>query len=337
MRTLVIIVSLLVSGRLAAAQSAGMAEGLFREGQRLLKEGRVAEACEAFSASQKIESSVSTLMNLAACHEKDGKLATAWDTFLVAERAARGVKKLASTGKVAKQRAEALEARLSYLTISVADEVQIDGLEVILDGDPVDAGAWNKALPIDGGPHTVSARAPGHDAWSRDVAVAVEHDRVSVEVPRFKQIRAPDAARVPPGSPTGATDPVDEDDDRDEDDAAGQGLGRRRIVALSVAGGGLVALAAGGVLGVQARDLERRADAICPDVECPPGSDEAISLSSRARSRAITADVLFVAGAAALGTGVVLWLTGGRAQDHGVEVTSVVRPDGASVLVQGAF
>src|SRR4051794_10726019 len=61
--------------------SSGIAEGLFRQAQKLLGEGKIHEACDAFAASQKAEPAVGTLLNLAACHEKEGRTATAWAEF----------------------------------------------------------------------------------------------------------------------------------------------------------------------------------------------------------------------------------------------------------------
>src|SRR4051812_29728499 len=59
------------------AQSAGaQAEAMFREGRTLLAAGKIAEACAAFEASHKLEPAMSTLMNLAACRERNGQLAT---------------------------------------------------------------------------------------------------------------------------------------------------------------------------------------------------------------------------------------------------------------------
>src|ERR1700733_8879705 len=59
----------------ARAQSAE-ADVLFREGKQLLKAGNIAEACDKLDASDRLESSVGTLLNLADCREKNHQLAT---------------------------------------------------------------------------------------------------------------------------------------------------------------------------------------------------------------------------------------------------------------------
>src|SRR3954471_12747617 len=61
-----------------AQSSTAQAETLFRQGKDLMAHGRVAEACAAFDASQKLDPTIATLLNQASCREKNGQLATAW-------------------------------------------------------------------------------------------------------------------------------------------------------------------------------------------------------------------------------------------------------------------
>jgi cytochrome c-type biogenesis protein CcmH/NrfG len=58
------------------AQSAE-AEALFTEGDTLMKQGKVAEACEAFEASNRIEPRAGTLIRLGECREQNHQLASA--------------------------------------------------------------------------------------------------------------------------------------------------------------------------------------------------------------------------------------------------------------------
>src|SRR4051812_8166985 len=73
--------SVLVAGlflaRAAHAQSAE-AEQLFREGDRLMTEGKTVEACDAFEGSNRIEPRAGTLIRLGECREKNHQLASAW-------------------------------------------------------------------------------------------------------------------------------------------------------------------------------------------------------------------------------------------------------------------
>jgi hypothetical protein len=189
----------------ALAQSAGaQAEVMFREGRALLAAGKLAEACAAFAASQKLDPATSTLVNLASCRERTGQLATAWALFLDAERATRGATDAAARKlhRVALDHVKRIEPRLSRLTITVPPASRVAGLEVRRGADPVEPAMWGHALPIDGGTYTVTARAPGATLWTAVVAVAPESDSKVVEVPRPRS-EAPAVAAAPaPPAPT---------------------------------------------------------------------------------------------------------------------------------------
>jgi hypothetical protein len=68
----------------------------------------------------------------------------------------------------------------------VPSESRIGGLEILRNAELVDVGTFNKALPIDGGTYTISARAPGNAEWSTTVTVGNERDTKSIEVPKLK-------------------------------------------------------------------------------------------------------------------------------------------------------
>lgn len=191
MNRCVVVLALVVASSSASAQPAGaQAEVLFREGRELMTQGKYPEACAAFDQSQKLEPAITTLINLAGCREKAGQLATAWGLFLDAERQTRSGKDAATMKlhDVAKDRAKKLEPRISKLSINVPQKSQADGLEIERDKEHVDAVMWNRALPIDGGTYTVSARLPGGNTWSTQVTVAPESDTKTVEIPDLRNL-----------------------------------------------------------------------------------------------------------------------------------------------------
>jgi hypothetical protein len=223
----------------AHAQSAtAQAETLFRQGQELLSKGKFAEACAAFDASQKLEPAIATLLNQASCREKNGQLATAWGLFIDAERQTRSATDASNRQfhRVATDHATKLEPRLSTLSINVPAENRVGGLEVLRNDVPVDPGAWNKPLPVDGGTYLITARAPGNSDWSSSITVGLQHDAKTIEVPKLKAA-AIDPRPAAPQSPASQVIP-------------GAPEVHRPIVLPLVLGGAALALA-GGALGFE--------------------------------------------------------------------------------------
>src|SRR5258707_389594 len=66
-----------------------MAQALFEEARALMNSHHVEEACLKFAESQRLDPASGTLLNLAVCHEKQGKTATAWSEYNDVVAAAR--------------------------------------------------------------------------------------------------------------------------------------------------------------------------------------------------------------------------------------------------------
>ena len=202
MRKLIVIVMAAIglgSGARAALAQDAAAEVLFQDGDRLMREGKLAEACDAFEASNRIEPRTGTLIRLGDCREKRGQLASAWSAYADASaRAKDPAKKQVADAKVA-----ALGPRLSKLTITVAQPVA--ELAITRDGAPIDRALWGRAVPVDGGDLVLRATALGFQPWEQTVAVPVEGGAVTVDVPRLELIAARDWRDVP-GIPAWAAD-----------------------------------------------------------------------------------------------------------------------------------
>jgi len=294
----------------AARADAVGAEALFREGKRLMKDHQIAAACDKFEASNRLDASVGTQLNLADCREKNGQLATAWATFLEAASAARAAGDAARETE-ARSRAGTLEPRLAYLTISVPAASHVDGL-VIKRGDvAIDPALWNQGVPIDTGAYEITGQAPGHEPWSTRVQIDRDGQKLGVEVPRFKQLAdlGPAVVAKPaPADPGPASDDGEPEPPRVEESR----FTTLRKAALVTAGVGVAAIAGGIGFGLTARDLQHQSDALCPATACadPHGLD----LNRRARRDALASEILFGAGGVAVAGAVVLWIVGAPAR-----------------------
>jgi hypothetical protein len=314
-----------------AAQPASVqAEQLFRQGKKLMGEGKIAEACKAFEGSYRKDEVVSTLLNLADCREKNKQYASAWGYFLDAERKTRGDTSQATFNTTAKNRAAALEAKLSYLIVNVPAESNIDGLTITRNGVPIDSAEWNTDIPVDGGEYVIEGKAPGYEAWSTKVSVSESGDKESVNVPKFRQ--RPDA--MPDAKPDGHTvnEPID---DKVSVPASSS---RKKIGQIAVASGG--ALVLGGLaVGYMAQQKWSDAkDACGPDLACGPDDDFAAGQASvdAARTRGNISTIVTGTGIVALGVGTALWLTAPSAEASGRRTSGLaILATGGAALTSG--
>lgn len=292
------------------AQQKAMAEALFEEATKLMEEGQYGAACERFDQAQRADPGVGTLLNLGRCYALTGRLASAWAIFREAASAARASGQ-GDRARVAEENARELRPRLSELALLVAPG-QPRGYELLLDGNLVSSVQFGLSVPVDAGQHSLLARAPGHEQWSSVLQIPGSGARKTVQVPPLLPLptaAAPsDAAPValptnlafdgePQGAPPGPTlDPG----------TSGAAAGQKWL-GLLVGGGGLLAIGAGAAIGSHAQSVDDEAKRVCGPRGCYDRTGEQINRS--ARHWAIAANVSYGAGALALGTGALLYLT----------------------------
>jgi hypothetical protein len=304
----------------ASAQPATVqAQSLFDEGRKLLDANKIPEACAAFDASQKLDPAVTTLLNLADCRERNHQLATAWGLFADAERMARARNddKLA---KVGSNHAAKLEPRLSHLTITVATEHAITGLEITRGSDTVPAASWNHALPIDGGTYTITAKAPGHEPWLTTIAIKEEGEARTLEIPALTESKVTVAPTKPgePGTPI-APVPVDTPPRT------------HSVVVPLIVGGGAV------VLGAVAVGFELSGGNAYDRAKSATNQSQRDSLETTANHRRYIAEGLGVAALGAAGVAVYLLLFDRHtdAPTSGTAIAPAVSANAAGLTVVG--
>jgi hypothetical protein len=286
-------------GQTATDQAA--AETLFKQARDLMTAGKFSDACPKFAESERLDPSPGTLLNLATCYEKNGQVTSAWATYKEAATAAQNAKE-ADRAKLARSKAAALETTLPTLTIVVPAATDRPDLQVTRDGQAVGRAAWGTPIPVDPGPHTVQASAPGHKTWQRDAPVAGAGAKVSVEVPPLDEDTA-----APPGP---APAPVPPAPAVPQETSASTPGSTQRVLGVIVAGMGVAGLAVGSVAGFVAMSKNHDVPSQCSGSVC---NAQGISSLDGAKTAATTSTVGFVAGGIAVAAGAILYLTAPRA------------------------
>jgi hypothetical protein len=181
-------------------QKQAAAEALFRDGRRLMGEGKLDEACPKFVAAEKLEATVGTALNIGDCFEKAGKLASAWAGFDEARSLAKRAGDTARAGE-AERRMKVLEDRLPKLLLAAPTEGVPAGTDIRLDGQTIDPAVLGTAVPVDPGTHTIEASAPGKQPWKTTTTIEAKPGTTSVPVPVLQD--GPGAATGPaPDAPS---------------------------------------------------------------------------------------------------------------------------------------
>jgi Flp pilus assembly protein TadD len=76
-----VVLAVVTSATVAHADDKAAAEAQFVKAKKLMKDGKTAEACEAFAKSQELDPQLGTRYNLGICYQQLGKTASAWVLF----------------------------------------------------------------------------------------------------------------------------------------------------------------------------------------------------------------------------------------------------------------
>jgi hypothetical protein len=321
------------------AQSSGdkaAAEVLFNEGKKLLADKQYDAACTKLAESNRLDPGIGTMLHLASCYEKQGKTASAWGQFREAEQIARkeGDKRV----DVAKKYADALEPKLSKMTIYVTASADMPGLEIKRDGVPVGKGQWGTPVPVDPGSHTITASAPKKKSWETKSQVPEERGLVTVTVPTLHD--EPQSAPAPTTTGTGDTPPAPTGTTASTAPSDGAILGPapggetpkpkspQKLIGIGVIALGVVGMGIGSFFGFRAGSLKDESG--CDGNRC---ADETQANKLRdAASAGNVSTALFIVGGALTVGGIVLFAT---APKDGPRAALRVGP--GSVTLGGSF
>jgi len=239
-----------------------------------------------------VKSTPQVRFNMALCEEKLGKLVAALGDYELAASDARA-EKADQVAEEVESRRESLGKRIPKITVkrgsgAEAAAISIDGVSV---GDQV----IGQPMPIDPGPHTVEATAPGFKPFRTSMRVA-EQQSESVEIV-LEPLPAPPVA-VAPGGP------------------ARPSAGRSPIYGYVIGGLGIASLGASGVFfGLRASKISDL-DKVCPDLQCPSHAQQ--SDIDAGKLDTTIANVTLAVGIAAVAGGLVLVLTSGPSNEPNV-------------------
>ncbi|MFC1641723.1 hypothetical protein ACFL5O_03395 [Myxococcota bacterium] len=320
----------------AESQETTWAKALYREAKALMAQNVYPEACPKLEESQRLEPSVGTLFLLGECYEQNGQVASAWAAFQKASDAALDQHQ-PGRQRLAEERAALAGAKAPKVTINVAPEARVEGLEVKLNGVLLGEAAWGIAAPMDPGEYTVEARAPGYQAWTEPAVVQPGATSVTVTVPELPPEAPLEPAIAKPPPPPLPRPKTVQSLLKADTGPAPTGGAQQRIVGLAVAGVGVGGLVAGTVFGVRAQSKEKDSEAHCWPEDKSLCSAKGVALLDDAAGAATVANVGFIVGGLSLAGGAALFLTADQPTTAAaIKPRSVVRRELRVAPVMGA-
>lgn len=299
----------LLGARAFAETDIEQADKLFAEGLAL-RDTNLQQSCDKFQQSLELNpQAIGTLLNVALCDEKFGRIASAVKRFSEArDRAKEG--NLPEYLEEAQRHIDTLTPELPYVRIQFASLAP--GTRVLLGERVVRDAELGGEIAVDPGELVVVVSAPGRVAYETKLMIGKREKKV-IQVPALAA-----AVTVRRSS--------------------------LRSIGLITAGTGAAAVATGVVLGLVARNRYRAQfeSGACEEVD---GQDvcsaEAQGKTESAITLGTTGTVVGVLGVAAIGVGAYLWLSAPREKSErngrGVSVVPTLSPDGAGLTAVGRF
>jgi hypothetical protein len=266
------------------------ATALFEQGRQLLEAGQETAACDKFEASLRLDPQIGTKLNVAACRESHGKPLDAYRLFEEAASADAGVAGKETRAAFARERMQKLLPKLVRVKLAIPPAAAVVKLEGV-EQRVLAAAEWSRELVVAPGVLAVTVTAPGYEP------LRIERANAAGALATYDATKLEPVAKIVTGPERPAP---------------------RRASKLPwiVGGAGAGAIAVSFGLGLHARSRYGNEELQSPTVES-------------AQREADIATGVFIAGAAAVTVGVVLYVRGRRAA---VVPTMTASTPGAAVV-----
>jgi hypothetical protein len=285
------------------------ADALFAEAQAKLAAGELEAACAKFDESLRLNSAaIGTLMNVARCDAKLGRLAHAVAHYTDARDRGRE-QNLDAYVKAATEQLTELTPQVPHLALTISEP--LPGMTIVVDDAAVALTAAGD-VALDPGAHSITVSAPDRLPFETKIDLAKsEHKALSVPALAHPTSVAAAAPHTPGGSPlTGEL--------------------------LTVGGGALVGASV--IVGLIARSHYNSALSNHCSGDASMCDTTGVSDTDSARTLGNVGTIVGVVGVATAAAGVVLWLRAGReSAAHGVAVAPVASPDLTGIVAVGHF
>lgn len=315
------------------ARDPAAAEALYKRGRELLNAGNWAEACAKFDASMSLNPAASTMLNIASCHEHDGRLSEAlmdYKRALQLNQDTLGDGRKKALEGVAQKGIDSLEPRLAKIRITIKDAPS--GLLVKRDGKEIPLAMLGEEVPVDPGAHEISASAPGYQTETRSITLK-EGGAEAIELSLSKG-----AATSGPA----AQDPVEAPPASSAPDNSTSGSGGAPVWAWIAGGAGIALVGAGAAFRIDEASAEKALVDHCGEellCDRSAGYDPAGDNARKNRDFALFIG-LSAAGAVGIGAaiiGIVRGSSSKKATNSAVIVAPIATPTARGVALSGAF
>jgi hypothetical protein len=187
----------------AQGRDPARADTLFREGRESMRRGDLEAACARFGESQLLDPAPGTLLNLADCEERLGRLTSAYRHVqgALADLPARD-----DRARIARERLVVIERRLAHVVVRLAAGTASDA-RVLRDGAAMPPAELGADTPLDPGPHAFVLSAAGRERRVEVTLREGERREIVLELAPAPPPSAPAVVAAPPPPPAASSAP----------------------------------------------------------------------------------------------------------------------------------